>query len=58
MPCPIEIEHNGRQYLFEWTGGCGWEPVRRDGIGRTAPLPQAVWDKLEKVRWPNDGDET
>lgn len=54
----IAIKHNGRRYLFEWTGGCGWEPVRRDGIGRTAPLPKAVWDLVDQLPRPKGGGET
>jgi hypothetical protein len=51
---PIEINHGGRTYLFEWTGGCGWMPVNRDGSERLSRVPNAVWEALERVEWPED----
>ncbi len=31
---PIEIQHKEKVYLFEWTGGCGWMPINKDGSER------------------------
>jgi len=45
---PVEIKHKDRTYRFEWTGGSGWIPVNKNGTLRLSPVPQAVWDKLEK----------
>ena len=51
---PIEIKHNGKTYLFEWTASSGWIAINKDGSERKSPVPKAVWDKLDKVERPKD----
>ena len=46
---PVRIDHNGRTYGFEWSGGCGWMPVNRDGNERLSPVPDGAWDALERA---------
>ena len=46
---PVEIWHNGKTYLFEWTGWCGWIPVNKDGTERLTLVPAAVWRKLDQL---------
>ncbi len=53
---PVEIHDRGKVYLFEWSGGCGWLPVNRDGSERLTPVPGRVWDALEKKYPRKDGE--
>ena len=48
----VAIEHNGRQYHFEWTESSGWVPVNQDGSERRSRVPNAVWEKLSAVQRP------
>ncbi len=43
---PVEIRDGAKVYLFEWTGGCGWLPVNKDGSQRLSPVPRRVWKLL------------
>jgi hypothetical protein len=45
---PIEIDHGGKTYLFEWSA-VGWLPCNRDGSERLTAIPKAVWDRLNDV---------
>ena len=51
---PVQVEHNGRTYRFEWSAGCGWLPCNRDGGQRLSPVPKVVWEKLE-AKYPEGG---
>ena len=33
-------------YLFEWSAGCGWIPVNKDGSERLSQIPKHVLDRL------------
>lgn len=52
---PVAIKSRGRTYLFEWTRGCGWLCLRRDGEASERLHPQHAWDALEKMQ-AGDGD--
>jgi hypothetical protein len=43
---PVEITHQGKRYLFEWTGASGWVAVNQDGTERLSPVPSAVYRQL------------
>ncbi len=45
---PVVVAHGTREYLFEWTEACGWLPVNRDRSERISPVPDVVWEKLER----------
>lgn len=50
-PAPIEVQHNGKTYLFESHPGCGLMPVNRDGSERLSRVPWCVYDKaVAKLR--------
>lgn len=49
---PVEVEHNGRTYLFQWTAESGWFPVYANGNKRSAVIPGAVWDIVYRLPWP------
>lgn len=50
---PVEIKHNGRAYLFEWTSASGWVAVNKDGSERLSRVPKAVSDKVDKLERPD-----
>ena len=44
------IEHNGRQYHFEFLTSCGWCAALPNGEGSPPKdHPKAVWAKLQKL---------
>jgi len=49
---PVEIKHNGKSYLFEWTEASGWCAVNKDGGERLSPVPDAVWGIVVKLPRP------
>ena len=49
---PVEIQHNGKKYLFEWTAASGWIAVNKDGSERLSRTPNTVWEMLAKVERP------
>ena len=46
---PVEVRHNGKTYLFEWTSAGGWMACNKDGSQRVLGVPSAVWEKVSQM---------
>ena len=49
---PVEIQHAGKSFYFEWTAFGGWVPVNKDGTERRTRVPKAVWDQVLDIKHP------